>query len=326
MLYLGTKVLILLDLSYVSRFWTQCEAWLSMQFATPNGLKSAIGTPNERHHIKCVQNATGGYAKLLVDNWSTKTPQQAFEFLSKPDVTVTNQSDKESQLPKIKELGETVKRAFKAIEVQLQERVRASGEAETRAKAALEAFEVENGAKAHDSQPLKAAAVHAEREAAAARAATEKHQQAIAHSVTPVVMEREEGQRIVERDAAVQILQRCTADLQHVSTRGCCGLGSLNSPKLGAAVANLREAIEAVAAIDGAESDQVLEAKQELENGCARCSVNEAKKAGYSLEEMKAVNKVGGLKQAGFSCAEVRQAGYTCAEATQAGYMCSEVK
>ena len=31
MLYLGTTVLILLDLSYVSRFWTQFEAWLSMQ-------------------------------------------------------------------------------------------------------------------------------------------------------------------------------------------------------------------------------------------------------------------------------------------------------
>ena len=27
-LYLGTSVLILLDLSYVSRFWTQFEAWL----------------------------------------------------------------------------------------------------------------------------------------------------------------------------------------------------------------------------------------------------------------------------------------------------------
>ena len=36
-LYLGTTVLILLDMSYVSRFWTQFESWLSMQFATPSG-------------------------------------------------------------------------------------------------------------------------------------------------------------------------------------------------------------------------------------------------------------------------------------------------
>ena len=30
-LYLSMPVLILLDLSYQSRFWTQFEAWLSMQ-------------------------------------------------------------------------------------------------------------------------------------------------------------------------------------------------------------------------------------------------------------------------------------------------------
>ena len=57
MLFLGMTVLILLDLSYVSRFWTQFEAWLSMQFAMPDGLKPAVGTANARHHIVCVQNA-----------------------------------------------------------------------------------------------------------------------------------------------------------------------------------------------------------------------------------------------------------------------------
>ena len=57
MLYLGTTVLILLDLSYVSRFWTQFESWLAMQSAMPSGLKPAVGTKNERHHIRCIQNA-----------------------------------------------------------------------------------------------------------------------------------------------------------------------------------------------------------------------------------------------------------------------------
>ena len=57
MLYLGTTVLILYDLSYASRFWTQFEAWLGMQFATPSGLKSAVGTENARYHIVCIQNA-----------------------------------------------------------------------------------------------------------------------------------------------------------------------------------------------------------------------------------------------------------------------------
>ena len=40
-LYLSVSVLILLDLSYISRFWTQYEAWLSMQTATKDGLRPA---------------------------------------------------------------------------------------------------------------------------------------------------------------------------------------------------------------------------------------------------------------------------------------------
>ena len=70
LLYLGTTVLILLDLSYVSRFWTQFESWLAMQYAMPDGLKPAIGTQNERHHIVCIQNAAAQaelYTRALVD-------------------------------------------------------------------------------------------------------------------------------------------------------------------------------------------------------------------------------------------------------------------
>jgi len=114
MLYLGTTVLILLDLSYMSRFWTQFESWLAMQSAMPSGLKPAVGTKNERHHIRCIQNAAE-QAELQVLSWADKTPDAAHAFLSKPDVTVTNQSDKEGQLPKIKELNATVQGAFRAI-------------------------------------------------------------------------------------------------------------------------------------------------------------------------------------------------------------------
>ncbi len=118
MLYLGTTVLILFDLSYFSRFWTNYEAWLSMQFATPDGLKSAVGTKYARHLIVCIQSAAGQaepYTKALTDQWATKTPQQAFDLLSKPDVTVTNQSDKQGQLPKIMALDATVRGAFQAV-------------------------------------------------------------------------------------------------------------------------------------------------------------------------------------------------------------------
>jgi hypothetical protein len=123
MLYLGTTVLILFDLSYLSRFWTQFEAWLSMQFATPDGLESAVGADCARHHIVCIQGAAEQaelYKKALVDTWATKTPQQAFYFLSKPDVTVTNTSDKQGQLPKIMTLDATVRGAFQAVMATMQ--------------------------------------------------------------------------------------------------------------------------------------------------------------------------------------------------------------
>ncbi len=122
MLYLGTSVLILYDLPYASRFWTQFEAWLSMQFATPNGLKSAVGTQNVRYHIVCIRSAAAqaeAHTKMLVDTWATKTPREAFDFLSKPDVMVTNQSDKEVVLPKILALDATVRGAFQAVDAQL---------------------------------------------------------------------------------------------------------------------------------------------------------------------------------------------------------------
>ena len=170
MLYLGTTVLILLDLSYGSRFWTQFEAWLSMQFATPGGLKPAIGTQNVRHHIVCIQNAAAQaqtHIKLLTDQWADKTPQEAFEFLKKPDVTVTNMSDKEGQLPKIKMLNATVQAAFKAVDAQLQHRVKVSA-----------------GAGPH--------------EATAAREAARLHAKAIKRGVRPIVMEREEAMEAEE--------------------------------------------------------------------------------------------------------------------------------
>ena len=211
MLYLGTQVLILLDLSYVSRFWTQFEAWLSMQFATPNGLKTAVGTLNERQHIVAIQNAAAQsdmFTKMLIDQWADKTPQQAFEFLSKPDVTVTNQSDKDGQLLKIKLLGETVQSAFKAVDTQLQLRVEASEEAAAHAKATLAAFEVENDVQAGEGNPLKAAATRAEREAALARTGKEEHQQAIARGMRPAVIEREKERQLV--DEVAQKLERST--------------------------------------------------------------------------------------------------------------------
>ena len=177
-LYLGTTVLILLDLSYVSRFWTQLESWMSMQYATPYGLKPAVGTKNERHHIICIQNAASQatlYTKALVDNWADQTPQQAHAFLSKPDVTVTNQSDKEAQLPKIKALDSTVQGAFGELAQQLEDELTASKAAAARAEAELTAWETLNDAKAGEGNRLKVAVRQAASSVVAACEAKEKH-------------------------------------------------------------------------------------------------------------------------------------------------------
>jgi hypothetical protein len=203
MLYLGTTVLILFDLSYLSRFWTQFEAWLSMQFATPDGLKSAVGTKNARYHIVCIQGAAEQaelYKKALVDTWATKTPQQAFDFLSKPDVTVTNQSDKEGQLPKIRALDVTVQGAFQAV-MNEEERRAAMVAAELRAKA---------------EQRAKEAAAQA---AAELRAKEEQRARASAQAAAAL---RAEEERRASREAPVKRFRGPCADCCKPLAPCCC--------------------------------------------------------------------------------------------------------
>lgn len=103
LLFLGIGVLILTDRSYLSRFWTQFEAWLAMQDISTSGLVSAH-VADKRCTIRCVHGAPEALVESLVEEWSGCTAQRAFEKLSAPDVYVTNQSDKDLQLPKILEL------------------------------------------------------------------------------------------------------------------------------------------------------------------------------------------------------------------------------
>lgn len=49
---------------------------------------------------------------VLLEMWSDKDPMQAYEVLSKPDVEVTNKSDKQAQLPKLLKLNEEVRKAM----------------------------------------------------------------------------------------------------------------------------------------------------------------------------------------------------------------------
>jgi hypothetical protein len=124
-LYLTAQVLILLDGSYASRFWTLTEAWCSMQTATKDGLDKSISKPEDadftgsdvkvgsRCTIKCIHNAAKETtSKFLVNLVSTQTPKGMYGILEKPDVNVTNAKDKEAILPKILKYDVHVKEGF----------------------------------------------------------------------------------------------------------------------------------------------------------------------------------------------------------------------
>jgi hypothetical protein len=80
------------------------EAWCSMQTVTSDGLRPAK-EGERRYTIKCIHTATDKHdGEGLVDKVSTKTPDEMFDHLKKPDIDVTNKKDKETILPKILEI------------------------------------------------------------------------------------------------------------------------------------------------------------------------------------------------------------------------------
>jgi len=114
LLYLGTSVLILLELSYISRFWTQFEAWLAMQKIGDKGLEPA-SAEERRCKIVPILNANSMLVQSLEAIWSAKKPEEAYDILSKDDVTVTNLKDKEQQLKKLQTLPKEVEQQLKNL-------------------------------------------------------------------------------------------------------------------------------------------------------------------------------------------------------------------
>ena len=85
-----------------------------MQTAGPDGLKPAE-LSRRRCEFVCIHNATAGAEDTkLVDMWRQRTPDEARRVLSAPDVTVTNLSDKTTQLEKIGSLGQEVVQVYSA--------------------------------------------------------------------------------------------------------------------------------------------------------------------------------------------------------------------
>ena len=112
-LYLTAQVLILLDGSYASRFWTLTEAWCSMQTATAKGLVPST-EENRRYTIKHIHTADDKHdVQGLVDKVSKKTVAEIVSHLENPDVNVTNAKDKETMLPVIRATETRIMEGFK---------------------------------------------------------------------------------------------------------------------------------------------------------------------------------------------------------------------
>merc|ERR1719473_528202 len=121
LLYLGCRVLILLDRQYMGRFWTQFEAWLAMRRCTPDGLRDG------RFLNELMRNGLWEVVVMYMDRdpvartklketleaqWLECSLEVACLKLAAPDVEVTNQSDKIEQLEKLANLSTVVKQEF----------------------------------------------------------------------------------------------------------------------------------------------------------------------------------------------------------------------
>ena len=93
LLFLASSVLIIMDRTYMSRFWTQYEAWLSMMQVSDEGLVAADAATS-RATIITIHGAPQYLVDALKQEWSDCTPALAHEKLSQPDISVTNQKDK----------------------------------------------------------------------------------------------------------------------------------------------------------------------------------------------------------------------------------------
>lgn len=113
LVYLGCSVLSIIDQSYISRFWTQFEAWLGFQVPTESGLRPA--QPERRRiEIAVIHGATESLREHLQSTWANKTVDDARHFLAAPDVAVTNESDKTEQLTKLVEIDELARDAWRS--------------------------------------------------------------------------------------------------------------------------------------------------------------------------------------------------------------------
>lgn len=125
LLYLSCSVLILQDNSYMSRFWTLLEAWIAMRRPSQEGLVAFDDATNgracsdRRFDIRLLHNAKprdygtdnsadGALLDRELIRQSRCTANELMDKLRLTDIQVTNQKDKDSQIPKVAVLDHDV--------------------------------------------------------------------------------------------------------------------------------------------------------------------------------------------------------------------------
>lgn len=108
MVYLSCKVVKIVNLQYISRFWPQFESWLSFQAVDPQ-TKSFVADGSRSFEVFT------GIARTdeTVQKWQSETNRswgqlnldKRISQLEHSEVLVTNQADKADQIKKIKDLS-----------------------------------------------------------------------------------------------------------------------------------------------------------------------------------------------------------------------------
>ena len=92
--------------------WTQFEAWLAMRKASRQGLGNAKAH-EARWSIAMLYGCPEAQRNSLMQEWLKCSHVEAKEKLSKPDVEVTNQQDKDVHLPKLADIDRAAQRMMK---------------------------------------------------------------------------------------------------------------------------------------------------------------------------------------------------------------------
>ena len=120
------------DLFAPHRFWTLYESYLSMQWPSPSGLQPAVlkvdvdakgekvwEPEDSRWNVIDVTESTGSRMgkNMLEQNWLVNHTgvEATMERLQKKDVAVTNQSDKEKLIPRLKDFDSLVKKKAESL-------------------------------------------------------------------------------------------------------------------------------------------------------------------------------------------------------------------